>query len=169
VVSLYDFEYDNIWTEVPQDYTNFLYCNYFFVREDFDENKVIDDFKARFTKYIAPTYLDRPNHYTILTTTKCNARCPYCYELAIANKHDMTEKTARDIVKYIVDNAEPDRPITFEWFGGEPMTNSRVIDIITSGVCSAGMDATSSMITNGYLFNDDFIARAVNIWKLTNV
>lgn len=36
-IFLYSFEYDNILTEYPCDYRDFLYENYFLVREDFDE------------------------------------------------------------------------------------------------------------------------------------
>lgn len=169
IVSLYDYEYNNIHTDISCDYSNFLYCNYFLVREDFDENQVIDDFKKQFTKYISPTYLDRPNHYTILTTSRCNARCTYCYEQLLPNKKHMTEETALDIVKYIVNNSEPGRPITIEWFGGEPLYNSRVIDIISSNVCSAGIDFTSNMISNGYLFTDELISKASSLWKLQDV
>ena len=31
------FEYDNIFTTLPCDYSNFIFEHYFLVREDFDE------------------------------------------------------------------------------------------------------------------------------------
>jgi sulfatase maturation enzyme AslB (radical SAM superfamily) len=166
VVSLFDYEYNNMNTELPCDYSSFLYGNYFLVREDFDENQVIDDFKKHFRSYIGPTYLDKPKHFTILTTSKCNARCTYCYEQLIPNKRHMSEKVAMDIVEYIIKNANREEPISFEWFGGEPLYNYRIVDIISSNICSAGIDFTSNMISNGYLFDDDIIARAKSIWKL---
>jgi hypothetical protein len=36
-VSLFPFEYDNVFTTIPCDYSNFLFENYFLVREDFNE------------------------------------------------------------------------------------------------------------------------------------
>lgn len=169
VVSLFDFEYNNIHTELPCDYSNFLYSNYFLVREDFDENKVIDDYKLLARRYISPTYLDNLAHYTILTTHKCNARCPYCYEQLIPNKQHMTEEVAMDVAKYIIDNSVQDRPITLEWFGGEPLYNAKAIDIISSTACSAGMNFTSNMISNGYLFTEELANKAINMWHLQNV
>ena len=169
VVSLFDFEYNNINTELSCDYSNFLYGNYFLVREDFDENKIIDDYRKLHTKYISPTYLDRPNHYTILTTSKCNARCNYCYERLLPNKQHMSDEVAMNVAKYIINNSEINNPITIEWFGGEPLYNSKAIDIISSTICSAGLDFSSTMISNGYLFNDDLINKASNMWHLNNV
>jgi sulfatase maturation enzyme AslB (radical SAM superfamily) len=170
VVSLFDFEYDNIHTELPCDYSSFLYGNYFLVRENFDENQIIDDYKKVSVRYIGPTYLDTPSHFTILTTSKCNARCTYCYEQLLPNKRHMSEETARDIVKYIVENANMNEPLSIEWFGGEPLYNVKVIDIISSTLCSAGLNFTSNVVSNGYLFNNDIIiAKAKNIWKVQDV
>lgn len=170
VVSLFDFEYDNIHTELPCDYSSFLYGNYFLVRENFDENQIIDDYKKTNVHYIGPTYLDTPSHFTILTTSKCNACCTYCYEQLLPNKHHMNEETAKDIVKYIIENSNINEPLTIEWFGGEPLYNNKIIDIISSTICSAGLNFTSNIVSNGYLFNNDIIiAKAKNIWKVRDV
>lgn len=75
-------------------------------------------------------------------------------------KHDMSEQTARDIVKYIVEHANRNAPLSIEWFGGEPLTNVKVIDIINSGVRSAGFEVFSKMISNGYLFNQENVKKA---------
>ena len=167
-ITLHPFEYDNIFTTLPCDYSNFIFEHYFLVREDFDETQVIKDYRQRNEPYLSPNYLETPTHFTILSTTKCNARCPYCYENDMEGKHDMTEQTARDIVKYIVEHANRNAPLSIEWFGGEPLTNVKVIDIINSGVRSAGFEVYSKMISNGYLFNQENIKKAL-MWGVTNV
>lgn len=169
VVSLFDFEYDNVFTELPCDYVGFLHENYFFVREDFDEMQIIKDFRHKLEPYMHPNYLETPTHFVILTTTKCNARCPYCYENTMNNKHDMSEQTAKDIVKYIVEHANRNSTLGLEWFGGEPLTNTKVIDIITSGVRSAGFDIDAKMVSNGYLFNEDLVNRAFYFWNIRHI
>lgn len=169
IVSLFDFEYENVFTQLPCDYANFLHENYFFVRDDFDEMQVIKDFRIKNEPYLHPNYLETPTHFVILTTTQCNARCPYCYENDIKDKHDMSEQTAKDIVKYMVEHANRNAPLGIEWFGGEPLTNTRVIDIITSGVRSAGFDVNAKMVSNGYLFNQDLINRAAFFWNVKHV
>ena len=168
-VSLFPFEYDNVFTTIPCDYSNFLFENYFLVREDFNELQIVKDYRTKFEVYLSPKYLENPTHFTILTTTKCNARCPYCYENGMEDKHDMTEQVARDIVKYIVEHANRNQPISFEWFGGEPLTNPKVVDIITSGVRSAGFDLNAKMVSNGYLFNEENVRKAATLWGITNV
>ena len=168
-VSLYSFEYDNVFTKLPCDYRDFLFENYFLVREDFDEIQIIKDFRIKNENYITPNYLEVPTHFTILSTTKCNARCPYCYENGIKEKHDMTEQTAKDIVKYIVEHGNRNSTISLEWFGGEPLTNTKVIDIINSGVRAAGFDVMTKMISNGYLFNRETVEKAALMWGLKDV
>lgn len=168
-VSLFDFEVDNIFTELPCDYSSFLFENYFLVREDFDELQVVKDYRKTQEPYLAPNYLEVPTHFTILTTTKCNARCAYCYENDIEAKHDMSDEVAKDIVKYMVEHANRNAPLSIEWFGGEPLTNTRVIDIINSGVRSAGFELNSKMVTNGYLLNEDIVNRASGMWGVRNM
>lgn len=169
VVTLRPFEYENVFTELPCDYSNFLFDNYFLVPDNFNETKIVKDYRARHETYINPNYLEVPTHFTILTTTKCNARCPYCYENNMSAKHDMTKDTARDVVKYIVEHANKNAPLTFEWFGGEPLTNTDVIDIITSSVVSAGFEFSSRMVSNGYLLNRDLIQKAASLWRVSEM
>ena len=52
------------------------------------------------------------------------------------------------------------------WFGGEPLYNMPVISLICNQLKEAGIEYTSSMITNGYLFNDDNIKEAKELWHL---
>ena len=166
VVTLRSFEYDNVFTELPCDYSYFLFDNYFLVPENFDETQIVKDFRERSETYINPNYLKVPTHFTILSTTKCNARCAYCYENPMQDKHDMTKETAHEIVKYIIDHANRNSSLSFEWFGGEPLTNPEVIDIITSGVRAAGFEFSSKIISNGYLFDPKTVHRAATLWAV---
>ena len=97
-VSLFPFEYDNVFTTLPCDYSNFLFENYFLVKEDFDETQLIKDYRSKYRPYTTPNYLETLSHFTILSTTKCNARCAYCYE----NDLDSTCARARFIGSVMV-------------------------------------------------------------------
>lgn len=107
------------------------------------------------------------NYYTIFTTTDCNARCFYCFEKD-ATRITMTESTAHDVAKYII-NKHNGKKVHLNWFGGEPLFNNRVIDIICQDLQAAGIEYRSKMISNGYLFDDDIVNRAKKLWKLSHV
>ena len=168
-VSLFPFEYDNVFTTLPCDYSNFLFENYFLVKEDFDETQLIKDYRSKYRPYTTPNYLETLSHFTILSTTKCNARCAYCYENDLPGKHDMTIETAHDIAEYIIEHVNLNSQLSLEWFGGEPLTNPDVIDVITSKIRAAGINPFVKLVSNGYLFDDDMIKRANRIWGLNEV
>ena len=105
--------------------------------------------------------------YTILPTTCCNARCFYCYE---ANyKHiSMSEQTADDVVEFIKDH-HGDKKVGIGWFGGEPTLGEARIDQICKGLQAENIEYSSSMISNGYLFDEEMAKKAKGLWKLTNI
>ena len=105
--------------------------------------------------------------FTILTTTDCNARCFYCYEKGQAQK-TMTDNTARDIANYIL-SVSSDSSVNLRWFGGEPLYNQRVIDLICNVLTEKGKKYESTMISNGLLFTDATIQKAKELWKLKSV
>lgn len=107
------------------------------------------------------------NHYTILTTTDCNARCFYCFEKGCQHIN-MEEETAVKAAGYMIRHAE-NHKIHLHWFGGEPLFNSKVIDIISRTLQEAGIEYSSKMTSNGYLFDDNIVQRAKTLWKLENV
>jgi len=104
------------------------------------------------------------NSYTIMTTTDCNARCFYCYELG-CKREFMTEKTAFDVADYIIKHYKKQK-IHINWFGGEPLYNSKVINIICEELKKSDIDFDSSMISNGYLFDANIIEQAKKYWNL---
>ena len=108
LVFLKPYEYMNIYTKDTCDYVDFLVGNYFLVPEKFDEEALIDVYRKNQAKPITETYLDHPSGFTILTTTRCNARCFYCYEMASKHKTHMTIETAEKVAKYTLEVAPPD-------------------------------------------------------------
>ena len=169
VVAIRNIEVENIFVDYFCDYSDFLHQNYFVVPEDFDEESLVHQFRAVKQRPITPNALDRLKSYTILTTTECNARCFYCYQNKDHSKHHMTEQTARDVVKFIDKTAWPGQDVYIGWFGGEPLYNQKVIDIITYGVLSTGRKVFSSMISNGYLMDAKLAKKAFNEWHLSNI
>lgn len=163
------FEYSNIFTDYPCDYAEFLINNYFIVPEDFDEQSLVKLMRDRKSIPFTVNYLDHPRSFTILSTTKCNARCFYCYENKAKKKVHMTKETAEKIAKYIIDVAPKNQQLSIGWFGGEPLYNMDVIDIITSRVKSAGFNFYGSMISNGYLFDEKIVEKARYAWNIGNV
>ncbi len=117
-------------------------------------------------------------HYTILTTTDCNARCAYCYEAGV-ERRDMSRETAHRVADFIADNwasvkrterpEHPARQVTLQWFGGEPLVNMAAIDQITQELTRREIPYESSMITNGSLLTEEVVRRAVRDWHVKNI
>ena len=105
--------------------------------------------------------------YTILTTTDCNARCFYCYEKG-RPRRPMSNDIALRTAQYIIDHCEKQK-VSISWFGGEPLFNKSVITTICHRLSEAGIDYSSSIISNGYLFDDNTVKEAVAIWRLKRV
>lgn len=152
-----NFNYDN------QD-CKYLIKNWFFVPADFDELLLYRQFNQISILLHNKSAI---NNFTILTTTNCNARCFYCYENGIIHEN-MSEIIASDVANYITNVARGNN-VNIKWFGGEPLVNTRAIDIISENLKNNNVNFTSSMITNGFLFNDEMIKRAKNKWNLKQV
>lgn len=169
IVAIKDYEADNIFTEDYCNYADYLIQNYFLVPEQFDEESLLDEYRTKKTIPITANSLTRLNNFTILTTTKCNARCFYCYQLHGKHKEHMTEETAHKVARYIIDTTFEGQEVFIGWFGGEPLYNSKVIDIITTKVISSNREIRSSIITNGYLFDEKICKKASKDWRIHNV
>lgn len=103
---------------------------------------------------------------TIFTTTKCNAGCYYCYE-AGTRRCSMNMETAECTADYLIRKAG--NGITLKWFGGEPLLNSNVIDLICRRLEAAGVNFSSYMVTNGYLLDEISDEQIWNVWRLKHV
>lgn len=108
--------------------------------------------------------IDYINHYTIFTTTDCNARCYYCFENGCVQKN-MSKDTANRLVQYITEHSGG-RIVDLHWFGGEPLINQEAINTICQGLTNAGIRYRSSIASNGYLLDKLTIQKAKALWHL---
>ncbi|MCD8006079.1 MAG: radical SAM protein [Oscillospiraceae bacterium] len=142
---------------------DYLCEHWFIVPYDHDDRKLVDEVRE------VVSCMNQPEGivgYTILTTTDCNARCFYCYEKGI-ERVNMSRQTALDTAEYIKNTTG--KKINLHWFGGEPLFNASVIDIITDELRKARIEYHSTMTSNGYLVTDSIVKRAVESWNLTGV
>ena len=139
-----------LWFLVPQSHDDRLLC-----RQIRDVARVLEKKSDAITSY------------TILTTTDCNARCFYCYEMG-RPRVPMSKETADHTADYIIKRCCGEK-VRLNWFGGEPLFNKPVISLICQRLREAGIDYRSTMTTNGYLFDDDMIKEAKDEWRLKKV
>lgn len=105
--------------------------------------------------------------YTILPTSRCNARCFYCYEAGIPQKN-MSPKTAEDVAAFIVRSSNGQN-VRLSWFGGEPTIAHPIISQICQYLKTRNVAFHSSMISNGLLMDQQMIATAVKCWNLRHI
>ena len=70
--------------------------------------------------------------YTIWVTTNCNLNCKYCYEGSDKPSLNLSEETANEIIKYIVNDFKnnTDAELIINFHGGEPFLNFKAIKYI---------------------------------------
>ena len=139
--------------------------HWFMVPEEFDERKWVDQLRTivELLKKKSP----EKTSFTILTTTDCNARCFYCYEIGI-KRIPMATETAERVADYIT-NACGGKKVRLRWFGGEPLYNRQVIDIICDRLRDRGIQFVSTMTTNGFYFDRETSKYAYEHWNLRKV
>lgn len=143
----------------------YLQTHWFVIPEELKEQEFAD-----LVLWVLQTRKKKPREitsYTILTTTDCNARCFYCYELG-RSRIPMSEETARKTVRYIKAH-RGEKPVKLTWFGGEPLFNLPAIDTISQGLTEENIPFTSMMVSNGYLFTDEIVQKAVSRWNLKRI
>lgn len=106
--------------------------------------------------------------YTIMPTSHCNARCFYCFESDFKYTH-MSEETAARLVEYMTEHCNAEKFLHITWFGGEPTVGEKRIDQICEGLNKNGIGFSSFMYSNGYLFDDEMVKKAVDLWKLDRI
>lgn len=154
--------------KLPQKYEpvmEWLVAEHYLVPESYDEHEQV--VKLRTILWRLEKLQAKPGivSYTILPTTACNARCYYCFEQG-CKMTTMSEKTADDLVKFMASNCSDERKVFITWFGGEPTVASHRIDQICEGLLREGVDYSSSMITNGYLFDEEMVHKAKDLWRV---
>lgn len=149
---------------MPEDFTKLLVNKWFLVPIDNDDISLCDNLRDVVKLLRRKDIKDR---FTVMTTTDCNARCFYCYEMG-RKRVSMTSDTANAVAEYMM-NSSKNNKISISWFGGEPLYNSKVIDIICNVLVKNNVEFNSTMATNGYLFTPEMVEKAVNLWNLKKV
>lgn len=153
-----------------EEYGNLPELNYLKNRWFVVPEKSKDKEYADLVKWVLSTRKKKSEHitnYTIFTTTDCNARCYYCFELG-RSRMPMSKDTAKKVVQYIKAHCGNEMA-KLRWFGGEPLFNQDVIDIICDGLREEGISFNSTAVSNGYLFNEATVQKAYNKWNLKGV
>lgn len=149
---------------MPSDMMQELIANHFLVPEDYSEYKAVNQLRKIYQSSYTGNAI---NHFVVLPTTFCNAHCFYCYENDYPRIH-MTEETAHRLVDYIAEHRK-DKDVLISWFGGEPLVGIQRIDQISQELIDRGIPFKASMISNGYLFDEEIVKRAVQLWKLERI
>ena len=110
--------------------------------------------------------------FRIFTTTKCNAKCFYCYEHGVET-FDMTKETADEVITFITNRLIGQKSLNIQWFGGEPLVNyeiiNYIIDKINPYLKANNIMFSSTMVSNGLLFNENIVKMAKEIWNLKKI
>lgn len=153
-----------------EEYDHYLDLDYlkerwFVVPEETTEKEYAD-----LVKLVFLTHQKKPKEitgYTIFPTTDCNARCFYCFELG-RSRIPMSNETAEKVAQYIAEHCG-DKRVNISWFGGEPLFNVGAIETICNGLLNKDIAFDSRMVSNGYLFDDIIVQKAVHQWNLKQV
>lgn len=121
---------------------------WFLVPESMDETALAYSIRQKWIRNAGGPGRNQKNRYVIFMTTACNAHCEYCYEQGI-KPMTMSEETAADVADYILRHSDKDVPVRIRWFGGEPLMNTKAIDIISERIKELGF--RSEIFTNGDL------------------
>ena len=148
------------WTQEMDE----LIRAHFLVPEGYDEHKAVYGMRHILRQMENAQKLPGIVKYTILPTTACNARCYYCFEKG-TKPVTMTEQTANDTVRFIKEHCNG-RKVYIDWFGGEPTVAANRIDQICKGLSENGIEYSSHITTNGYLFDEDMVRTARELWHL---
>jgi len=129
----------------------------FFLDDDFDELEYLQQLRETVVKSNS-----KIADIMIAPTMDCNARCYYCFENGC--HHDkMTLEIADGVVSYIKENWNHDL-FNINWFGGEPLMATDIIDYISEQLEENGVRFISRITTNGYYLTSEIAQRAKEKW-----
>lgn len=141
-----------------------LIRGYFLVPRGKDE----DTFYVKTLSLINTFFDEKRNNYMIFPTLACNARCIYCFEQGMVPV-SMTEESAEQTVRYILETRKPGKKVHLDWFGGEPLLGEKYIDLICRRLDEAGTEYYSTMTSNGSLITPAIIEKMKGPWRLTHI
>lgn len=157
-------EYKQYQKEIPVDseFKKELIENGLWIENSIDE-------RERYLQYVKlhNKYNKGRLDITITPTLACNARCFYCYEEGRRN-NNMTYEIADAIVAFIQKNVT-ESGVHINWFGGEPLMNTKIIDYICTELTELNISYDSYLITNGSLFNAENLDEKIKLWNLGDV
>lgn len=146
----------------------YLLKEWYIVPKDFNELKVFDQVRDLYSTIFKGAHSDNAiNSFVILPTTDCNARCFYCYEIG-CKRMTMDKKMAQDVAKFIMESSNS-KEVSLRWFGGEPLLGREAMDEICKILYANDYKISSSIISNGYLFDEDLVKHARDYWKISNI
>lgn len=149
-----------------QESQEYFALRWFLIDKNTDPYTMCKTFKRIWTHMKKRKSMGKIAQYVIFTTTNCNARCPYCYETGCAKK-DMTTETAEKVAEFI--NMTTNGNIAIQWFGGEPLYNGEVISVISERLRAGFFPYSSTMVSNGYLFDRYNMETLKDLWKIDKV
>ena len=150
--------------EDGEELKKFLVEHWFLLPESTSPDTLCYLFMQQHRNRYGPRSVEGIQRVTILTTTNCNARCPYCYESG-CEKRTMTQKLAIDVAKFIETKGNRQR-LTLKWFGGEPLCNAEAINSICEYLHEKNIEYTSMMVTNGLLIDQHSMDKMLRVWRL---
>jgi len=96
---------------------------------------------------------------TVCPTSRCNFRCPYCFEASQADGATMSPETVDRLIAFIASYKDA-RTLSLTWYGGEPTLAWDVVEDVTARVQALDIEyAGAGLVTNGYLLSAEKIAR----------
>ncbi len=151
------------------EYMRFLKEHFFLVPLDYNDYEECEKLRKRFLPDLDKSIcFTNPSYFTILSTTECNARCFYCYEKGRA-QFPMTDEIANKVADFIIKVRDKSKPVQIGWFGGEPTYNTKPMDIISTRLKEAGIPYSASIISNGYLIDEDMCKKFVDLYKINHI
>lgn len=159
----------------PEKFVHFnsLLENGYIVDENVDEAGF---FKMKENHLLYSVYSSNV-HYVICPTMSCNYSCLYCYEHENGKQHPaevMSKDVIEKLIKFVknqVEGLETIKDIKVTWFGGEPLLGINVMEEISRNLISYAKEKNigyhSSMITNGFLFDDKISKMCSEKLKIT--
>lgn len=151
--------------EIPSALAAQLTAHAFLVDKDADEYALVDHERQMIWDQQESSIFI--SSFTILPTSRCNARCFYCYENNIPQKN-MSCQTAEDVAAFIAQHCKAEE-VKLHWFGGEPTIANRIISLICTRLAQKDIQYNSSIISNGLLLDKKMIATAKTLWNLKNI
>lgn len=127
----------------------------FFIKDDYDSEKLIDILRQRNAFLFHGTSL-----HIVAVTLRCNYNCIYCHASSRNMKEkgfDMDKKTAKAVVERIFESPNPN--ITIEFQGGEPLVNWPIVKYIVEEAerknKKAGKEMVITIVTNLSLMDEE--------------